>query len=132
MLAELQDRLMAAAYRLRLRTWFSGREFSAKERSSQRISNPWHAVSVVSPDGTCKAAREAQGRRYLSADAPKVPLQNCDHPGQCQCRYAHHSDRRSGKRRARDNGLPARMHAGSERRHGARGRRASDGYDTKL
>lgn len=118
---------MAAAYRFRLRTWFSG-----KPQSSQRISNPWHAVSVVSAEGTCKAARQVRSQRYLSSEAPPLPLPDCDHPGTCRCRYAHHSDRRSGKRRARDNGLPARMHAGVERRYGARGRRATDGFDTKV
>jgi len=118
---------MAAAYRFRLRTWFSG-----KPQRSQRISNPWHAVSVVDPEGLCKAARGLRERRYLSPDAPPLPLAGCDRPEGCRCRYAHHSDRRTGKRRARDNGFPARAHAGEDRRGDERGRRSTDGYDTKV
>jgi len=127
MLTELQDRFMAAAYRFRLRTWFSG-----KPQRNQRISNPWHAVSVVSADGTCKAVRAMRERRYLSTEAPQLPLAGCERPEACKCRYAHHSDRRTGKRRARDNGFPARAHSGEERRADSRGRRATDGYDTRV
>jgi hypothetical protein len=120
-----QDRLLAAAYRFRLRTRYSG-----KPQLTQRISNPWHAVSIVPGESACEAVGKWRDQRVLSAQAPQLPLAECAHPGQCTCRYRHHADRRSERRRARDNGLPKGSYAGGERRSGARGRRATDGWDT--
>lgn len=114
------DRLVAAVYRFRLRSRLSGRP----ERS-QRISNPWHAVSVVVGEYVCDAAAKLRDKRVLSSEAPKFPLADCQYPGSCACRYRHHADRRRDRRRARDNGLPGRDFMGTERR-AARGRRATD------
>ncbi len=132
MLGDWQDRLFAAAYRMRLRTWFSGKQFTGKQRSNHRISNPWHAVSIAPGKRACKAAQAMRDKRALSAEAPRLPLADCEHAGTCACRYEHHADRRGSRRRARDNGFPARVYPGSERRRVARGRRATDGYDTTV
>ncbi|HKZ73575.1 MAG TPA: hypothetical protein VJ011_05885 [Steroidobacteraceae bacterium] len=121
MLGRWLDRLLAAAYRSRLRT-----SYSHMQQRSQVISNPWHAISIVPGANACEAAIEKRGRRALSAEAARLPLADCQHPGACTCHYQHHQDRRRDRRRARDNGLPARLYSGGERRGPARGRRATD------
>jgi hypothetical protein len=69
------------------------------------------------------AAREAEGKRFLSAAAPMLPLKGCT-ATKCQCRYVHHSDRRSVRDR-RVNFANPHAHAMTERRSGA-GRRIND------
>jgi hypothetical protein len=96
--------------------------------TSIRISNPWHAVSIQAGGGGCAAARALGGVRYLSADAPGLPLKACSNPGGCRCTYRHHDDRRAGPRRAIERGSPLRggsLFPGDERRHGG-GRRRTD------
>jgi hypothetical protein len=64
-----------------------------------RLTNPWHAVSVVPGTTCCSAARDVAGQRYLSREAPPtLPLKGCPMVT-CTCRYRHHDDRR-GKARA--------------------------------
>ena len=121
MMAEWTDRLRAAVYRFRLRNQWYGRP----ERT-QRISNPWHAVTVVTGPWACGAAQELRGQRLLSADAPRLPLRDCSQPAACTCHYRHHADRRNERRRKRDSGLSDRNYAGVERRGARRGRRATD------
>ena len=52
-----------------------------------------HAVSVVPDLMGCAAVREIENRRFLSAEAPPLPLAGCD-VQQCSCHYRHHVDRR--------------------------------------
>lgn len=121
MMSDLSDRVHAAMYRFRLRNQLSGN----RERK-QTISNPWHAISVVTGVYACDAAVARREQRVLSADAPQLPLSNCQQPGTCTCHYRHHSDRRHSLRRARDNGLPNRDYTGTDRRSEKRGQRATD------
>lgn len=57
-----------------------------------------HAVSVESGLTPCAAALALSHRRFLSNEAPSLPLPDCDSDS-CGCRYAHHDDRRSGDER---------------------------------
>ncbi len=94
-----------------------------------RITNPWHAVSVDCARQGCLPAQQVSGQRFLSGQAPKLPLVSCSNPMGCRCVYKHHDDRRGGPRRIIDNGTSLRSSApfiGNERRN-SRGRRASDG-----
>jgi hypothetical protein len=77
----------------------------AKVRTARHhfISNPWHAVSVVPSEGACAKARGLSRRRFLSNDAPPLPLESCD-ARICRCHYRHHEDRRRLLRRAADGG----------------------------
>lgn len=115
------DRLVAAVYRIRLRNKLSG-----QPERNHRISNPWHAVSIAAGECVCDSAAKLRDQRVLSSEAPKLPLPTCEYPGSCTCRYRHHADRRSDRRRARDNGLPGRDFMGTERRTTVRGRRSTD------
>jgi hypothetical protein len=94
----------------------------AKVRTARHhfISNPWHAVSVVPSAGACAKARSLSRLRFLSKDAPQLPLQSCD-ARSCKCHYRHHEDRRRLRRRASD-GVSigsSRRWSGTERRQGA-------------
>ena len=58
----------------------------------------YHAVSIKFDQNACEAAKEMGGRRFLSSAAPRLPLPGCD-VLECNCRFAHHKDRRSSKDR---------------------------------
>ncbi len=73
-------------------------------READASGNRYHAVSIHSPDApdnaACYAARTISGKRFLSSEAPALPLAGCDN-AECNCRYFHHSDRRSSVDRRR-------------------------------
>ena len=100
---------------------------TARPTVVKKISTPYHAVSVVPGPVCCSAAKEMEGRRFLSREAPVLPLKKCDRAS-CQCRYEHHEDRRKGPRRARDFGVSiAAWDTDDDRRQkGKRGRRKDD------
>ena len=85
----------------------------------------WHAVSVVADGNACDEARAVQNVRYLSMEAPRLPLYSCANPGRCRCHYRHHADRRAGPRRAVENFRPPRAWRGEDKRT-SRGRRETD------
>jgi hypothetical protein len=58
----------------------------------------YHAVSIKHDANACEAAQKMSGRRFLSSAAPRLPLPECD-VLECNCRFAHHKDRRSSKDR---------------------------------
>ena len=116
-----------------LSSWLHRRKVQAEVLKSGRpievrtVTNPFHAVSVVPVGDCCQQARSLLGVRFLSREAPPIPLKGCD-ASSCRCRYQHFDDRRSGEdRRVAD---PWNVHAGAksaraERRDG-RGRRHTD------
>ena len=54
----------------------------------------YRAVSIHHPASCCRSAAALDGKRFLSNNAPKLPLKNCTSPGLCQCEYRPLSDRR--------------------------------------
>lgn len=104
-------------HRKKLRT-----EFRQPTRAvtAHRIVNPYHAVSIEPGADCCSHALETKDTRFLSAEAPAIPLTGCDAPA-CACVYAHHDDRRSGKERRK------RISAPADNRRVGHGRRHSDG-----
>ena len=84
-----------------------------------------HAVTIVPGAKACAAARKLEDKRFLSREAPKLPLRACDCPN-CDCHYAHHDDRRTGPRRAREMGVAIDGYDGEEKRAVKRGRRKND------
>jgi hypothetical protein len=85
----------------------------------------WHAVHVASGEGACPAAIALGKRRFLSKQAPRLPLDACTSPGTCKCAYRHHEDRRDALRRWSDEGGSTRLLPKVERR-AKRGRRERD------
>ncbi len=89
------------------------------------IRRLFHGVSIEPMGGdVCPAALALAGVRFLAHEAPMFPLEGCDRPMRCRCRYLHFEDRRNDIRRESDHGLPVRTHH-REMRHGS-GRRVTD------
>ena len=65
---------------------------------ARKSNTVYHAVSIKFSSNACSSAKELEGRRFLSSAAPKLPLAECD-VLECNCRFAHHQDRRTGKDR---------------------------------
>jgi hypothetical protein len=63
-----------------------------------KSTSAFHAVSLKYSSTACDAAKAMTGRRFLSGAAPVLPLPGCDADA-CNCGFAHHEDRRSGKDR---------------------------------
>lgn len=102
----------------------AARSPSAEPRR-QWISNPWHAVGISPCLEACAAAQAARSVRYLSQEAPVLPLKGCT-TAKCACRYRHFQDRRTETRRDVDIIGPRMGWPGRERRV-AHGRRSTDG-----
>ena len=89
-------------------------------------NTPWRAVSIVTGRWCCEAAHNLPPIRYLSKEAPRLPLPQCNSPDSCSCLYKHHLDRRGQPRRKGDRlGIHGGMYGPQERRV-SRGRRADD------
>ena len=96
---------------------------AASGRTAKDPRQRWHAVVIVAPSSACAAALACKGKRYLSSEAPRLPLSNCD-ARSCGCKYRHFGDRRAGPRRAEETG-PGAKRPVSDRRV-RKGRRAVD------
>jgi hypothetical protein len=68
------------------------------------MTQTFHAVTIQAGRNCCHEARALQGQKFLSREAPSLPLKNCS-SDDCTCLYQHHDDRRAGPRRARDMGV---------------------------
>ncbi len=71
----------------------TGRE----RRTGFTAGSPFHAVSIQPAEGHCAAVNTLQVQRFLSEEAPSLPLEECG-AADCRCRYVHHTDRRDGSR----------------------------------
>ena len=95
-----------------------GEKSSASLPTSEARKSRWQAVSIATGWTCCGAARELEGRYFLVAEAPELPLPGCDQ-GECECAYRHHADRRQGARRDDDMGLSGLgLRPADERRRG--------------
>jgi hypothetical protein len=101
-------------------------EPAPKPVAVKRPVNRFHAVSIAPGPRACPQARSLLGQRFLSSEAPALPLKGCSQP-ECTCRYAHYEDRRKQGRRARDLGVAIDGYEGPEQRaRQKRGRRTTD------
>jgi len=89
------------------RNWFKRLIRKTKETAENQRSSEYRAVSIHCTNNACQAAKDKLGERFLSAEAPLLPLRECDRPDQCDCRYKHYADRRGTMRRRSDHGLTA-------------------------
>lgn len=98
----------------------------APKRAADSSAASYQALSVV---GNCTAARAIGGKRFLVREAPELPLPGCD-AATCQCKFAHHDDRRREDydRRQKQNQLRSELYVsdGHRERRVSRGRRATD------
>lgn len=116
----------------KLRTAFRPRRTAKEERAAyprldKGLANvqprSYDAVAIRAHRHPCKAARQLAGRRFLVAEAPKLPLPSCN--SRCMCAYEHQPDRREESRRAIDVGIGGSYFLGAEARGGL-DRRISD------
>jgi hypothetical protein len=105
------------------RGWFT-RLFA--KTAEKPPTSKYHAVAVRCGKSACQAAQDNLSERHLSAEAPLLPLKQCDRPEKCQCRYQHYDDRRGGFRRNSDDGLPAQTDTKRAERRNRKDRRAEN------
>jgi len=108
---------------VRPRRWFT--RLFARTAEKPRVS-PYHAVAIRCGKNACQAAQDKRGERHLSAEAPLLPLDQCDRSDQCNCRYWHYNDRRGNPRRHSEQGLPAQTTSERVERRDVKDRRAKD------
>ena len=99
---------------------------SSRDAGSKKQSGNWHAVEIRCTRYACDAARAAAGKRFLSLEAPFLPLPECDRSANCECVYRHRNDRRVGPRREADGAAPTGMTMARSDRRALRGRRHED------
>jgi hypothetical protein len=101
-------------------------EDGAAKPVAKKVPLTFHAVSIEPGRHCCQEARALQGHRFLSREAPPLPLKNCS-SATCDCHYQHHEDRRKGPRRARDMGVAMDGWRETDQRvQKGRGRRKTD------
>ena len=99
---------------------------SASHAAPVSASNHWHAVAIKPKGQSCEAVQACRSARFLSSDAPRLPLTECSTSDTCTCVYRHHEDRRAQPRRhAERDGLPRSGKVEQERRL-TRDRRKTD------
>jgi len=90
--------LLALFFVMRRNRGTSNRRPEMPKRENDESNTQFHAVSLTYASNACAAARNMEGRRFLSGTAPRIPLPDCD-VLECKCRFAHHQDRRKGEDR---------------------------------
>ena len=87
----------------------------------------FHCVETHHHANCCKAVKDLHGKRFLSSEAPTLPVEGCTQ-AHCECDYIHHEDRRVEVRRT-DMGIQHDMYGQNgetEHRNKSRhGRRAT-------
>ena len=94
--------------------------------ASTRSGRRWHAVAIRPKGQSCEAAQACRASRFLSAEAPRLPLEQCTTSDTCTCVYKHHPDRRVNSRRQEDGAGLKRSHKAGEERRKERDRRKGD------
>jgi hypothetical protein len=90
------------------------------------IPNHWHAVCVEAKASSCAAAHALGKRRFLSKDAPSLPLPKCGNALGCECTYKHHEDRRGKQRRKGEQSFTSTQKIPKIEQRQSRGRRSDD------
>ena len=100
---------------------------SRRSKSPIRTERKLYRGVSIQPDSSiaCEAAKALENVRFLTDEAPMLPLSGCCNPAGCRCKYLHYDDRRTEARRESDAGLPVKDHP-NDARTGV-GRRATDG-----
>jgi hypothetical protein len=114
--------LIAVAMLIVLAFWWRQRARRQHPRASRAnnlsgASDNYRCVELRYPGDACDAVKRIGAKRFLPGEAPGLPVPGCDR-SHCNCRYAHHGDRRDDDRRhpfAQHASLPPSS-AGGERR----------------
>jgi hypothetical protein len=105
--------------------WLVTHRRAARSRAPQKAkaTGGFGSVEIRIRSGACDAARALEGQRFLSQQAPALPLPACN-VAQCSCRFAKLEDRRTDGRRLEHEGLSASLFLDKNRR-AKRDRRAA-------
>jgi hypothetical protein len=89
---------------------------------------PYAAVRVKPHEHACNAAFEMSHRTFLVAEAPILPLQDCNKSESCHCGYRHYDDRRQTSARRGESFVMRDVYTKKERREEGEkhGRRKDD------
>ena len=88
-----------------------------EHRKAATVKNTrFHAVSIRFAPNACQAAKDLEGRRFLSSAAPKIPLPDCD-ADVCQCKFRHHAAWGQGFGGASTGNYPKEQRKGGDRRN---------------
>lgn len=116
---------------------FLSKLFSSSDRDAAKVSasakpqrssppTAFQSVSILQGPKACCASKDVAKIRFLTKQAPALPLAGCTMQDECHCRYVKHTDRRTEARRLIDVvGMSALLFESEERRAKA-GRRKSD------
>ena len=98
----------------------------ASRAASSAGAHRWHAVAIRPKGASCEASHACRAARFLSTEAPRLPLAECTKSDTCTCVYKHHLDRRVGARRQEEGGGIRRTNKADQERRKERDRRKSD------
>ncbi|EGM71696.1 hypothetical protein [Shewanella sp. HN-41] len=108
------------------------KNLSSNERNTTNQSiegHRFHCVSIVNKGHCCEQVNAITGKRFLSKEAPAIPMEECTMP-HCECRYQHFEDRRqSSNERRVDYGVTRELFGvfgEQNRRDRSKGRRTTD------
>ena len=92
-------------------------KFAVNHAPATRAVSHWHAVAIKPKGQCCEAVQARRTARFLSKEAPRLPLAECSTSDTCSCVYKHHADRRAHPRRQDEtNGLRRSGKVTQERR----------------
>ena len=83
---------------------FGWRRISSRKKphkvpvAAQAAGKRYHCVEIRRGSHACKAVKDLGNTRFLSDEAPRLPVPGCT-AGQCTCSFIHHDDRRDDDRR---------------------------------
>lgn len=100
--------IMTAAVRVLIamwQTWAHNNNLLPSSFKTTGSAHPYHCVAIHHRDGACAAVKRLSGKRFLSKEAPPVPLPACD-AASCRCRYVHFEDRRQNGERGNPQPYP--------------------------
>jgi hypothetical protein len=78
----------------RLSAWTRGEVPASRLPPDHTSYRPYRAVAIEPGGACCDAAEEWSYERFLTTQAPRLPLQDCTKPDTCRCRYQKFADRR--------------------------------------
>jgi hypothetical protein len=116
--------LVAAA---RAACWVAARRRAPRPSAQQarvKAGGPFGGVQIRTRANACRAAQLLGRQRFLTKDAPALPLPECT-AERCSCTFSKLSDRRTDGRRLDHGGLSASLFQATTRRKKRDRRRAA-------
>jgi hypothetical protein len=97
--------------------WLAARRARPRAEAPRKTkpAGRFGAIEIRTRRSACDAARALEGQRFLTKDAPLLPLKGCT-AVQCSCSFGKLSDRRTDGRRLEHGGLSASLFLTNSRR----------------